>query len=357
MLRPRPGRRQQPGDRALHVDVDAEGDRALLQGADQLQAGAVADVGEAGVAVAAEVALADQPVRRAVEQRAPVLELADPVGRLLRVQLRHPPVVEHLPAAHGVAEVHPPVVLGVEVGHRRGDAALGHDRVRLAEQGLADDGGARAGLVGFDRGPQARTPRPDDDDVVVVPLELHQKNLRSDDRAGGEEEDVEVGERDAEQRGPGELHVPAVELGHQPPRLVAQRVLGEVVDPAADDVPARVARQRVEEEQHRVDQQDHRAEPHVAPRAGLVAERQDGVVEEDDVDDQRGVERVPVDVLAEQRQPRLTGVAPVRLGDRARRRGQPERPVVGLPVVVAGQPDARAGRSGCTGPGRSRPDP
>ena len=35
-------------------------------------------------------------------------------------------------------------------------------------------------LVGFDRGPQARTPRPDDDDVVLVPLELHQKNLRSE---------------------------------------------------------------------------------------------------------------------------------------------------------------------------------
>jgi hypothetical protein len=89
-------------------------------------------------------------------------------------------VVEHLPAAHGVAEVHAPVVLGIEVGHRGGDAALGHHGVSLAQQGLADDGRARAGLVGFDRGPQARTPRPDDDDVVVVPLEFHQKNLRSE---------------------------------------------------------------------------------------------------------------------------------------------------------------------------------
>jgi hypothetical protein len=30
-----------------------------------------------------------------------------------------------------------------------------------------------------DRGPQPRTPRADDDDVVLVLLELHQKNLRS----------------------------------------------------------------------------------------------------------------------------------------------------------------------------------
>ena len=106
----------------------------MLEGADHLQAGAVADVGEPGVAVAAEVALADQPVRRPVEERAPVLELHDPLGRLLGVELRHPPVVEHLPAAHGVAEVHLPVVLGVEVAHRRGRATLGHHRVRLAEQ-------------------------------------------------------------------------------------------------------------------------------------------------------------------------------------------------------------------------------
>jgi hypothetical protein len=170
---------EQPGDRALHVDVHAECDGALLQGADQLQAGAVTDVREAGVAVAAEVALADQPVGGAVEQRAPVLELAHPVGRLLRVQLGHPPVVEHLPAAHGVPEVHPPAVLRIGVAHRCGDPALGHDGVRLAEQGLADDGGARPRLVRGDRGPQAGAAGSDDHDVVGVPFQFHQKNLGS----------------------------------------------------------------------------------------------------------------------------------------------------------------------------------
>src|SRR3712207_7177643 len=54
---------EQPGDRALHADVHPEGDGALLQGADQLQPRAVADVRQAGGAGAAEVALADQPVR------------------------------------------------------------------------------------------------------------------------------------------------------------------------------------------------------------------------------------------------------------------------------------------------------
>src|SRR4029453_8184604 len=59
------------------------------------------------------------------------------------------------------------------------------------------------------------------------------------DRVRGQQEDVEVGEGDAEQREPRELHVPAVESRHHPPRLVAQRVLREVVDPAADDVAGR----------------------------------------------------------------------------------------------------------------------
>ena len=177
---------QQLGDRALHVDVDTDRHRALLQGADHLEAGAVADVRKTGVAVTTEVTLGDLAFLRAVEQRAPALELPDPVGRLLGVQLRHPPVVEHLAAAHGVAEVHLPVVFLPHVAHRRGDAALGHDRVRLAQQRLADDRRLRAGFVGTDGGAQPRAARTDDDDVVGMPLVLThlwgrscQKNLGS----------------------------------------------------------------------------------------------------------------------------------------------------------------------------------
>ena len=77
---------QQAQDLALHEDVGVHGDDLLLQRADQLQPGAVADVGQAGVAVAAEVALGDATVLRAVEQGAPALELVDPVGGLLGVE-------------------------------------------------------------------------------------------------------------------------------------------------------------------------------------------------------------------------------------------------------------------------------
>jgi hypothetical protein len=140
-------------------------DAVLLQRADHLEAGAVADVREARVAVAAEVALQDAAVLRAVEQRAPLLELEDAVGRLLRVELRHAPVVEHLAAAHGVAEVDLPVVLG-HVAQRRGDAALGHDGVRLAEQRLADERGAGAHAPSLDGRAQPGAARADDEDVV-----------------------------------------------------------------------------------------------------------------------------------------------------------------------------------------------
>ena len=148
------------GVAGLTLVVLLQRDDLLLHRADQLEPGAVADVGEARVLVAAEVALADLAVRGAVEEGAVGLQLPDPVRRLLGVQLGHPPRVEELAAAHGVAEVHLPAVVAVDVAHARGDAALGHDRVRLAEQGLADDGRAHPGLAGGDRGAQARRRRP-----------------------------------------------------------------------------------------------------------------------------------------------------------------------------------------------------
>ena len=53
--------------------VDAVMDRVILQRADQLEAGAIADVRQARIAMAAEVALEDAAVRRAIEDRAPAL--------------------------------------------------------------------------------------------------------------------------------------------------------------------------------------------------------------------------------------------------------------------------------------------
>ena len=112
-------------------------DAVILERADHLEARAIADVREARIAMAAEVALQDAAVLRAIEHRAPGFELAHASGRFLRVQLGHAPVVQVLAAAHRVGEVHAPAVAVVDVGHRRGHAAFGHDGVRLAEQRLA----------------------------------------------------------------------------------------------------------------------------------------------------------------------------------------------------------------------------
>ncbi len=101
---------EQPRDRALHEHVDARVHGLVLERADQLEAGAVADVHQPPVRVAAERALRHPPVRRAVEDRAPVLELAHAVRRLLGVQLGHVPVVQVLAAEHRVLEVGLPAV-------------------------------------------------------------------------------------------------------------------------------------------------------------------------------------------------------------------------------------------------------
>ena len=129
---------QQAEDGAFHVHFHAGVDAVILQGADHLEAGAVADVGQAGIAMPAEVALQNAAVFGAIEERAPGFEFAHAVGRFLGVQFGHAPVVQVLAAAHGVGEMHAPVVAVVHVGQRGRHAAFGHDGVRLAEKRFAD---------------------------------------------------------------------------------------------------------------------------------------------------------------------------------------------------------------------------
>src|SRR5262249_4846657 len=67
---------QQTRHRALHVHVDALMNSVILQRPDHLEAGAIADVRETRIAVAAEVPLQNPSVGGAIEHRAPRLELA-----------------------------------------------------------------------------------------------------------------------------------------------------------------------------------------------------------------------------------------------------------------------------------------
>ena len=175
-----PGVEQQRHDGVLHQHRRALVDRVILQRADQLEAGAIADVRETRIAMAAEVALQDAAVRRAIEDGAVALQLADAIRRFLGVQLRHPPVVDVLAAAHRVGEVDLPVVAIVDVAEGRGHAALGHDGVRLAEERLADHADRDAGIRRLDHRPQAGAAGPHDEHVEALRRRgPHQNSLQS----------------------------------------------------------------------------------------------------------------------------------------------------------------------------------
>ncbi len=116
----------------LHVDVDPLVNAVILQSADHFQAGAIAHMREARIFVAAKIALQNPPVLGAIEDRAPGLEFAHPRRRFPGVQLGHAPIVDVLPAPHGIGEMDLPIVAIVDVGERGRDPALGHDGVGFA---------------------------------------------------------------------------------------------------------------------------------------------------------------------------------------------------------------------------------
>ena len=113
-------------------DVEAEMYAVILQCADHLQPGAIANVRQSGIAMSAEIALQNAAILGAIEQRAPGFEFAHAYGSFPGVQLRHPPVVQILASAHGVGEVNAPAVAIVHISHGRGYAALCHHRMRFA---------------------------------------------------------------------------------------------------------------------------------------------------------------------------------------------------------------------------------
>ena len=167
-------------DGALHVDLEALVHAVVLQRADHLEPGAIPDVREARRGMSAEIALEDPSVLGAVEHGAPVLELPDAVGRLLRVELRHAPVVEHLAAQHRVLEVDLPGIARVHVRQRGRDPSFRHDRVGLPEERLAHHAHARALGGGLDGGAQPGAPGADHQHVDVVGLEtVGHRNLTS----------------------------------------------------------------------------------------------------------------------------------------------------------------------------------
>ena len=291
-----------PGDRALHEHVDARRDGAILEGPDHLQPRAIADVGESRVGVATERALEDAPVAGAVEDRAPQLQLAHPVGRLHRVQLGHARVVQELAADHRVPEVGLPLVLRVDVPERRRDAALGHHGVGLAQERLAHEADRRPGCLGLDRCPEPGAAGADDEDVDGVRLDLVERLRSQHERpiprleVDGEvandprrqQARVDIGEGDRDQARPGPPHVVPIQISQPLPEGVpdaARPSAGEAVDPAAHQVAQGVARERVAGQEHHVHQEQDTDGADAEARVGDVRVGND-VERRQDVDPQ-----------------------------------------------------------------------
>ena len=164
-------------DEVEHVElveeVDAELDAVLEQRLQDHVAGAVGGVAGAadrGLAVvggvAAESALVDLALGRAVERQAHVLEVDDRVDRLLGEDLGGILVDEVVAALDGVEGVPLPRVL-FDVRERRGHAALRRAGVRARRVELRDDRGLRA-RARLDRRAHPGAAGAHDDDVELV---------------------------------------------------------------------------------------------------------------------------------------------------------------------------------------------
>ena len=168
-----------PGDHALAavvVDDELPGEVLLVRGdvalhhllvedVDEHVAGDVGRVRRARLAGGAERALRDPAVLGAREDRAPVLELVDVVGRLVAEDLDRVLVAEVVRALDRVEGVLLGVVLG-GVPERRVDPALGRAGVAANRMDLREERDVRARVMGLDGRAHARAAGPDDEHVV-----------------------------------------------------------------------------------------------------------------------------------------------------------------------------------------------
>src|SRR4029077_4103875 len=90
----------------LHVDINSLMNTMVLQCANHFQTRAIAHVRKSRIFVAAEMSLQNSAVFCAIKNGAPGFELAHSIGRFLRVQFSHAPLIDVLTAAHGIGEVH-----------------------------------------------------------------------------------------------------------------------------------------------------------------------------------------------------------------------------------------------------------
>ena len=88
------------------------------------------------------------------------------------MNLGHAPVVEEFSPLHGVTEVSAPVIRGIDIPHRSGDAAFRHHGVRLTQERLANHSYAGALSESLNRRTKPRASGADDQHIMFVSLEF-----------------------------------------------------------------------------------------------------------------------------------------------------------------------------------------
>jgi hypothetical protein len=339
---------EEASKRVFHEDVDIAGDGAILEGANEFETGAVTDVAETAVSVGAEGTLRDIPLRCAVEESSPALELEDALGYFFGEELNHAPVIDHLTAAHRVSEVDLPVVSRIDVAKGGSNASFSHDGVSFAEKRFTDDSNAATGFRSGDSSTQASTTGAQDEDIVFEDIVAtcdccHLENQpRVLKQASVEEPNVEIDEPQGEKADPGEDRVADVEDTDALPEPMAHMTsggTGEARDTATNEVTEGMAGKRVEGERDDVDEHDDGAEADT--KMTLIVERAESIPPEDDDDDNREVEEEAMEVIEDPGEAALAVIVARRGFHTGTGRRIPEEgAVVGFAVVVAGNTEA-----------------
>ena len=133
--------------------------------------------------------------------------------------------------------------------------------------------------------------------------------------------------------------MPAVETADAVICRQPERRARELIPPAADDVPHRMAAEEIPAEQHDIHREDERADADAEDGTSGGGIRKPhglpGIERENDQDEQGNEQHVTVNVLQNQRKRILAPVCFPWLTDRARGRIAPEGFVVRAAIVVA----------------------
>jgi hypothetical protein len=121
------------------------------------------------------------------------------------------------------------------------------------------------------------------------------------------------------------------------PRL-SKRGARKAIQLSARQMSQRMARQRVNRQQTDIHQQNQRAHAHA--KLTVKKERLDNVFPQESQENDGQVKAIAMQVLQDERKPRLAAIRPLRFAYSATRRIKKKRPIVSFAVVIAGSAKA-----------------